>query len=139
MLRKEETIPTIGNVRCQSLPRLACSMTTSLSPYSMVPTLGPQSHAEQTSNRSMTVAGSTQGPAGQNHDRSGCEIVGRTARAGYWWLKNVASAAPWPFGHMPPGDYIVHANANMGGPLNGTRGANLQSCTLTAFVMPVEA
>jgi len=45
----------------------------------------------------------------------------------------------WPFNHMPPGDYIVHANANMGGRLNGTNGANLQSCTLTAFVMPVEA
>lgn len=45
----------------------------------------------------------------------------------------------WPFSDVAPGDYTVKATANMGGPLQGRPGANLQACTLTAFVMPAVA
>lgn len=42
----------------------------------------------------------------------------------------------WPFADIAPGDYTARATARLGGPLDGNPRAGLQSCALTAFVVP---
>lgn len=56
-------------------------------------------------------------------------------------LVHTSGTVMWTFEDIGPGDYTVQATAqvfpNWGAPHPVSRGANLQSCALTAFVIPV--